>query len=218
MSSALCPLKGWKPALCGDAGLHGEAWPERPREALRLRLLSRPCFLSPPPRLTRRRSRRPVGGGWLSSSPSSCRRVIWGKSWLGVRWEWRWVLHTENFVLSKCPINVAWGHIYWMWAATNSWNLAYISIQYFPHDLKTLCLPNLIDVELLNQVQIGALPPQVSLGHCLHALFLQTVHHIIEWILVRQRCKRLYKKERRQISHQGLKSFDLKHLGDIKVY
>lgn len=77
MSSALCPLKGWKPALCGDAGLQGEAWPDRPREALRLRLLSRPRFLSPPPRLTRRRSRRPAGGGWLSSSPSSCRRVIW---------------------------------------------------------------------------------------------------------------------------------------------
>lgn len=84
-SSAFCPLKGLKPALCGDAGLQGEAWPDRPREALRLRLLSRPRFLSPPSRLTRRRSRRPVGGGWLSSSPSSCRRVIWGKSWLGVK-------------------------------------------------------------------------------------------------------------------------------------
>lgn len=80
-SSALCPLKGLRTVLCG------EAWPDRPREALQLRLLSRPRFLSPPSRLTRRRSRQPVGGGWLSSSPSSCRTVIWGKSWLSVRWE-----------------------------------------------------------------------------------------------------------------------------------
>lgn len=109
MSSALCPLKGWKPALCGDAGLQGEAWPDRPRDALRLRLLSRPRFLSPPPRLTRRRSRRPAGGGWLSSSPSSCRRVIWrGKL---IVWEVGW------WVLSKCTLNTALSHIHSAWAA-----------------------------------------------------------------------------------------------------
>lgn len=39
---------------------------------------------------------------------------------------------------------------------------------------------NLIDVELLNQVQISAFAPQVSLGNCLYTLLLQTVHHIIE--------------------------------------
>lgn len=78
LASSALPLKGLKPAL-GDAGLEGEAWPDRPREALRLRLLSRPRFLLLPSRLTRRRSLRPVGGGWLSSSPSSCCSVIWGK-------------------------------------------------------------------------------------------------------------------------------------------
>lgn len=78
LASSALPLKGLKPAL-GDAGLHGEAWPDRPREALRLRLLSKPRFLLLPSRLTRRRSLRPVGGGWLSSSPSSCCSVIWGK-------------------------------------------------------------------------------------------------------------------------------------------
>lgn len=78
-SSPLWLPKGLKPGLRGDAGLQGEEWPERPREALRLRLLSRPCRLLPPSRLTRRRSRRPVGGGWPSSSPSSWRRVDWGK-------------------------------------------------------------------------------------------------------------------------------------------
>lgn len=78
-SSPLCPPKGLKPGLRGDAGLQGEEWPERPREALRLRLLSRPCRLLPPSRLTRRRSRRPVGRGWPSSSPSSWRRVDWGE-------------------------------------------------------------------------------------------------------------------------------------------
>lgn len=78
LASSALPLKGFKPAL-GDAGLHGEAWPDRPREALRLRLLSKPRFLLLPSRLTRLRSLRPVGGGWLSSSPSSCCSVIWGK-------------------------------------------------------------------------------------------------------------------------------------------
>lgn len=46
--------------------------------------------------------------------------------------------------------------------------------------IMTLCVTDLIDVELLNQVQIRAFPPQVSFGHCLNALFLQTVHHIVE--------------------------------------
>lgn len=57
------------------------------------------------------------------------------------------------------------------------------------------CVSNLIDVELLNQVQISAFSTQVSLGHRLHALFLQTIHHIIEGILVRQCCKRLQKQK-----------------------
>lgn len=55
---------------------------------------------------------------------------------------------------------------------------------------------NLINVELLNQVQISAFSPQMPLGHRLHALFLQTVHHIIERILVRQCCESLDKKRR----------------------
>lgn len=54
---------------------------------------------------------------------------------------------------------------------------------------------NLIDVELLNQVKISALSTQVSLGHCLHALFLQAIYHIIEGILVRQGCKCLQKEK-----------------------
>lgn len=56
-------------------------------------------------------------------------------------------------------------------------------------------LTNLIDVELLNQVQISAFSPQVFLGHGLHALFLQAIHHIIEGILVRQCCKSLHKDQ-----------------------
>lgn len=79
LASSALPLKGLKPAL-GDAGLHGEVWPDRPREALRLRLLSKPRFLLPPSRLTRLRSLRPAGGGRPSSSPSSCCSVDWGKS------------------------------------------------------------------------------------------------------------------------------------------
>lgn len=43
---------------------------------------------------------------------------------------------------------------------------------------------NLIDVELLNQIQIGAFPIQVSLSYCLHSLLLQTVHHVVEGVLV----------------------------------
>lgn len=57
---------------------------------------------------------------------------------------------------------------------------------------------DLIDVELLDQVEIGAFPTQMSLGHCFHALFFQTVHHVIERILVWQRCKRLQKKRKRE--------------------
>lgn len=34
----------------------------------------------------------------------------------------------------------------------------------------------------------------MSLGHCLHALFLQTVHHVVEGILVRQCRQRLKEK------------------------
>lgn len=118
-----CPLKGWKPALCGDAGLQGEAWPDRPREALRLRLLSRPRFLSPPPMLARRRSRRPVGGGWLSSSPSSCRRVIWGNSWLIMKWEWWQVLPTGNFSIRQVCSKIHC--IHWTRAAVTSLHLIF---------------------------------------------------------------------------------------------
>src|SRR4029434_9134368 len=32
MSSDFCPLKGWNPVRCGEAGLSGEAGPERPNE------------------------------------------------------------------------------------------------------------------------------------------------------------------------------------------
>lgn len=47
-----------------------------------------------------------------------------------------------------------------------------------------ISLADLVDVELLDQVQIGAFPTQMSLGHRFHALFFQTVHHVIERILV----------------------------------
>lgn len=56
--------------------------------------------------------------------------------------------------------------------------------------------PHLINVELLDQIQISALSPQMPLGHRLHALFLQAVHHIIERILVWQCCKSLGKRKR----------------------
>lgn len=55
---------------------------------------------------------------------------------------------------------------------------------------------NLINVELLNQIQISAFSTQMPLRHRLHALLLQAVHHIIERILVRQRCKSLGKEIR----------------------
>lgn len=75
MSSTLGPLNVGKPWLLGDAG--AEAWPLAfCKECLLLRLLSRPLLSGGPPTLARRRSLRPEGGGWLSSSPSSCRRVI----------------------------------------------------------------------------------------------------------------------------------------------
>lgn len=48
-----------------------------------------------------------------------------------------------------------------------------------------ISVADLVDVELLDQVQIGAFPTQMSLGHRFHALFFQTVHHVIERILVR---------------------------------
>lgn len=63
----------------------------------------------------------------------------------------------------------------------------------------TLCVSNLIDVELLNQVQISAFPPQMSLGHCLHALLLQTIHHIVKRVLIRQCCKRLQKEKENEV-------------------
>lgn len=80
MSSIRWPPKGRKPpgwAPLGDAG--AEAWPlPLCSECLRLRLLSRPPRLSPAvPTLARRRSLRALGGSWVSSSPSSWRRVIW---------------------------------------------------------------------------------------------------------------------------------------------
>lgn len=55
---------------------------------------------------------------------------------------------------------------------------------------------NLINVELLNQIQIGAFSTQMPLRHRLHALLLQAVHHIIERILVWQCCESLQKKMR----------------------
>ena len=82
MSSMRELLKGTKPplpwacALQGDAG--ADAWPLWfCSECLRLRLLSRPRLSFVPPTLARRRSFRPLGGSWASSSPSSWRRVIW---------------------------------------------------------------------------------------------------------------------------------------------
>lgn len=61
-----------------------------------------------------------------------------------------------------------------------------------------ISVADLIDVELLHQVEIGAFPTQMSLGHCFHALFFQTVHHVIERILVWQGCKRLQKKKKKR--------------------
>lgn len=38
----------------------------------------------------------------------------------------------------------------------------------------------LVDVELFYEVEVSALPAQVSLGHGFDALLLQTVHHVVE--------------------------------------
>lgn len=56
----------------------------------------------------------------------------------------------------------------------------------------------LIKVELLDQVQISASAAQVSLRHCLHALFLQTIHHVVKGILVWQRSKCLQQREKKK--------------------
>lgn len=52
-------------------------------------------------------------------------------------------------------------------------------------------LSDLIDVELLQQVQVGSLAAQIALGHALHALLLQNIHHVIEGVLIGQRRQRL---------------------------
>lgn len=49
-----------------------------------------------------------------------------------------------------------------------------------------LLLPNLIDVELLHQVKVGALPVQVPVCHGFNPLLLQAVHHIIVGVLIRE--------------------------------
>lgn len=61
-----------------------------------------------------------------------------------------------------------------------------------------LSVSDLIYIKLLDQVKIGSFPPQMSLGNGLHALLLQTIHHIIKWILVGQCCKSLQKERRRR--------------------
>ena len=50
---------------------------------------------------------------------------------------------------------------------------------------------HLVDVELLHQIQVGALPAQVSAGHRIHSLLLQHVHHVVERVLIRQRSQGL---------------------------
>lgn len=200
LASSALPLKGLKPAL-GDAGLHGEAWPDRPREALRLRLLSKPCFLLLPSRLTRRRSLRPVGGGWLSSSPSSCCSVIWAKRKPFITFNSSQILEWSTFPSTSMQMaNLIMLHQ--LSEADRLIHYCYSSFfSYFC--LCTLCdqtnlqsQSNLINVELLNQIQISAFSTQMPLRHRLHALLLQAVHHIIERILVRQCCKSLEKKIR----------------------
>lgn len=75
---------------------------------------------------------------------------------------------------------------------------------------------NLINVELLNQIQISAFSPQMPLRHRLHALLLQDVHHIIEGILVWQRCKSLGKKIKGyhadQIKHRSMFSTQMQRI------
>lgn len=43
-----------------------------------------------------------------------------------------------------------------------------------------LSVSDLIYIKLLDQVKIGSFPPQMSFGNGLHALLLQTIHHIIK--------------------------------------
>lgn len=47
-------------------------------------------------------------------------------------------------------------------------------------------LTDLIDVELLQQVQVGAPPVQVTFSDGFDALLLQTIHHVIKRILIRK--------------------------------
>lgn len=52
-------------------------------------------------------------------------------------------------------------------------------------------LPDLIDIELLYEVEVSALPAQVSLGHGFNALLLQTVYHVVVGVLVWEACQSL---------------------------
>lgn len=52
----------------------------------------------------------------------------------------------------------------------------------------------LVDVELLHQVQVGSLSAQVPLAHGFDALLLQTVHHVVVGVLVRESCQSLERK------------------------
>lgn len=169
MSSTRRPPKGrkllaWEWGLQGDAG--AEAWPLLfCSECLRLRLLSRPRLSFAAPTLARLRSLRTLGGNWVSSSPSSCRRVSWIKG--GV---------TENTLLSgaACVFEKSCD------SSRPRWD-----------DAADVCFSHLVDVELFYEVEVGAFSAQMSLGHDLDALLLKTVDHVVVRVLFWEACQSL---------------------------